>query len=73
MLKRTPTGINEEDKDFKEVIAYYKLENDLQSLKDEGWIRSVKSNKNTIIFPCDKELEKIEVRDQYPKKSLSLI
>jgi hypothetical protein len=72
-LRKTTTGIREEEEDFKEAIKYYKLEEDLKALKEEGWVRVVKTGKEVILYPCDLELAEIEVRPQYPMKSLNLI
>lgn len=53
--------------------CYKGLEKDLKELKEEGRVRSILSQKEIVLFPIDKSLDKIEVRHKIPPKAAALI
>lgn len=67
-----PEGIKEDD-DLK--VCYKGLEKDLKELKQEGWIREIiiKSQKDIVLFPLNKEESLIEVRNQISSKTRNLL
>ena len=73
LILDTPTGIKEDDDEFKQQIDYRNLRKDLEDLKKEGWVRVVVSNKTNVLFPCDKNDKLIEVRQHFPQKSLAFL
>lgn len=61
LILNSPTGI-EENSDLED--CYQGVVKDLESLKQEGWIRVIKNNKTkkNILFPIDLSLTNVEVR-----------
>lgn len=70
LLISHPDGIKE-DEDLK--VCYKGLEEDLQELKNEGWVRIIKSNKDFVLFPLNKEEQNVEIRDQISTKTKNLL
>lgn len=55
------------------VECYPSTERDIADLKKEGWIRVVVSQKDVVLFPINKDLSEIEVRDKISIKTKNLL
>lgn len=72
MLINNPEGIKE-DENLK--VCYRGLEEDLQDLKNDGWVRVIKyqRDKEIVLYPINKNEKNVEVRDKISSKSASLL
>ena len=66
-----PNGLKEEQ---KLRVCYRGLEQDLEQLKQEGWVRSITTGrKEIVLFPINLNDKEIEVRQKYQKKTLGIL
>ncbi len=55
------------------LVSYVGLEKDLDELKSEGWVRTLQANKETVLFPIDKNNAAVEVRESVSAKCRNLL
>jgi hypothetical protein len=60
-----------EDEDLR--VCYKGLEQDLELLKSEGWIRVITSQKELVLFPVNKDDAEVEVREKISVKTKTLL
>eukprot|EP00347_Sterkiella_histriomuscorum_P011336 403372843 len=72
LLLNNPEGIKEDD-DLR--VCYKGLEEDLQELKNNGWIRVIKfqRDKQIVLFPVNKNDGKVEVREKIGTKISTML
>ncbi|CDW74677.1 UNKNOWN [Stylonychia lemnae] len=70
LLVNNPEGIREDD-DLRE--CYRGLEEDLEDLKNLGWVRVVKVQRDQILFPINKNESHVEVRHNINPKISNML
>ena len=70
LILNHPEGIKEDE---YLIECYPTTEKDLEELKKDEWIRVITSQKEVVLFPINKDLTEIEVRDKISSKTKSLL
>lgn len=70
LILNNTEGIKE-DEDLK--VSYKGLEEDLATLKADGWIRVIKCQKELVLFPLNKDDVAVEVKERIGSKIQNLL